>query len=56
MGATFSNKQQLTSFFDTQTYLESGEILNYEENSAKDIIIPQSAGIGFPFKYQKDWL
>ena len=46
IGATFSNKQQLNSSFSNSTYLSTGEVLSSEENSAKDIIIPQSMGVG----------
>lgn len=48
IGIVFSNKQTLSSDFTTQTTLETtGEEYYSEENSAKDIVIPQSAGVGF---------
>ncbi|NJO91197.1 MAG: hypothetical protein HC831_21210 [Chloroflexia bacterium] len=46
LGLTFSNQQKLLSTFNTETTIETGEILNEESNSAKDIVMPQSIGIG----------
>ena len=50
IGAIFSNKQLLNADYSTQTLLGTGDELYLEEKSAKDIIIPQSAGIGLAFQ------